>query len=439
MLNGVYFIMRWLMEYINRLVDEIVAEKLETTGGVVIRGPKWCGKTRTAKEFAKSVLDLQDDEQLEKNMMLAGSDMSILLQGEKPRLIDEWQVIPRIWNSVRSDIDKQNKTGLYILTGSTTPNDEDTKNLHSGVGRFSFVDMKPMTLYESGESNGSISLSDISKKAVRVSGQISNIEYQKLAFLTCRGGWPSSIGKSDKVALNIIREYVTGLCESDISRIDGKMRNPELARVILKAYARHISTIDSNVTLIEDIKYFYGDISRQTISNYIKILKRLFVIDEVPSWNPNLRSKTGIRTSAKKGFVDPSIAVAALECTPDDLVHDPKTFGLIFENLVHRDLSVYVNKIGGHVRHYRDRQGLECDHVIHFHNGKHGLVQTKLGTYGVNDGIAKLREMRGLIKEKNKERMTIKEPEFLMVITGADTAFTTEDGILVVPIGCLKD
>jgi hypothetical protein len=325
------------------------------------------------------------------------------------------------------------------LTGSTTPNDEDTKNLHSGVGRFSFVDMKPMTLYESGESNGSISLTDVLNKRISISGQSSSIDYSRLAFLTCRGGWPSSVGKSDRVALNTIREYVTGLCESDIRRIDGKMRNPELARVILKAYARHVSTIESNTALINDVKYFYGDISRQTIANYIKILKRLFVIDEVASWNPNLRSKTGIRTSPKKGFVDPSIAVAALECSPDDLIHDPKTFGFIFENLVYRDLSVYVNNIGGHVRHYRDRQGLECDHVIHFHNGKHGLVQTKLGTYGIDDGIEKLREMRDLIKEKNKEKMIIKEPEFLMVITGTDTAFTTKDGIFIVPIGCLKD
>jgi len=427
------------MKYIRRIADEIVTDKLETTGAVVIRGPKWCGKTRTAKEFAKSVLELQDDEQMEKNKMLAGSDMSILLQGEKPRLIDEWQIIPRIWNSIRSDIDKQNKTGIYILTGSTTPKDEDTKDLHSGVGRFSYVDMKPMTLYESGESNGSVSLSDILLKKVKVSGQTSNIDYQMLAFLTCRGGWPSSIGKSDKVALSIIKEYITGLCESDIRGIDGKMRNPELARAILRAYARHVSTIDSNTTLIDDVKYSYGDISRQTISEYTKILKRLYVIDEVPSWNPNLRSKTGIRTSSKKGFTDPSIATAALECSPDDLAHDPKTFGLLFENLVHRDLSVYVNKIGGHVRHYRDRQGLECDHVIHFHNGKHGLVQTKLGTYGINDGISKLREMRDLIKEKNKEKIVVKEPEFLMIVTGTDTAFTTEDGILVVPIGCLKD
>lgn len=426
-------------EYKKRIVDDIIDEKLETTGAVVIKGPKWCGKTRTAKEYAKSSLDLQDDEQIEKNKMLAGNDMSILLKGEKPRLIDEWQVIPRIWNSVRSDVDRQNKTGLYILTGSTTPKDEETKNLHSGVGRFSFVDMKPMTLFESGESNGTISLKDIINNKVKVSGQTSNIDYQRLAFLTCRGGWPSSLDKSDRVALNVVKEYITGLCESDIRRIDGKMRDPEIARAILKAYARLVSTLETNATLIDDVKFNFGEVSRQTITDYLKVFKRLYVIEEIPSWNPNLRSKTGIRTSPKKGFVDPSIATAALECSPEELALDPKTFGFIFENLVNRDLSVYVSKIGGYVRHYRDRQNLECDHVIHFHNGKYGLVQTKLGTYGIDDGIAKLREMRDLIKEKNKEKKTVKEPDFLMVIAGIDTAFTTEDGILVVPIGCLKD
>lgn len=426
-------------KYINRIVDDVIKEKLETTGAVLIRGPKWCGKTRTGKEFAKSYLELQDDEQLEKHKMLAGSDMSILLKGEKPRLIDEWQVIPRIWNSVRSDIDKQNKTGLYILTGSATPNDEETKNLHSGVGRFSFVDLKPMTLFESGDSNGSISLKDIMNNDVEVSGQTSDIDYKRLAFLTCRGGWPSALDKSNKVALNVVKEYITALCESDIRRIDGKMRDPEIARAILKSYARHVSTLESTTTLIEDIQFNFGEVSRTTIIEYLKIFKRLYVIEEIPSWNPNLRSKTSIRTSRKKAFVDPSFATAALECSPEELANDPKTFGFIFENLVNRDLSVYVDKIGGHVRHYRDRHNLECDHVIHFHNGKYGLVQTKLGTYGIEDAISKLREMRDLIKAKNKVKRTVKEPDFLMVITGTDTAFTTEDGIFIVPIGCLKD
>ena len=217
------------------------------------------------------------------------------------------------------------------------------------------------------------------------------------------------------------------------------MRDPEIARSILKAYARLVSTLETNATLIEDIKFNYGEVSRQTIADYLKIFKRLYVIEEIPSWNPNLRSKTGIRTSPKKGFVDPSIATAALECSPEELSLDPRTFGFIFENLVNRDLSVYINKIGGYVRHYRDRQDLECDQVIHFHNGKYGLVQTKLGTYGIKDGVEKLRKMRNLIQDKNGENKTVKEPDFYMVITGTGNAFTTEDGILVIPIGCLKD
>lgn len=427
--------------YKKRIIDEILLDKLETTGAVIIKGPKWCGKTTTAKQFTKSVIDLQDDSELEKNQLLAGSDMSILLQGEKPKLIDEWQVIPRIWNSVKSDIDRQNKTGLYVLTGSATPKDKETKNLHSGVGRFSFLEMKTMTLFESGDSNGTISLKDIVDGKVKVSGQKSNINYQELAYITCRGGWPSSLTKSRKLALNVVKEYITGLCESDIIKLDGKIKKPELAKIILKSYARHVSTIESNTTLIDDVQYYYGDVSRQTVMSYINAFKRLYVIEEIPSWNPNLRSKTGIRTSPKKSFVDPSIAAAALECSPEELALDPKTFGFIFENLVNRDLSVYVNKIGGYVRHYRDRYNLECDHVLHFYNGKHALVQTKLSTYNIEDGINKLRELRDLIFEnnQNKENKKIKEPDVLMVITGSDTAFTTEDGIFVVPIGCLKD
>ena len=427
------------MIYRKRIIDSIMEEKLETTGGIVIRGPKWCGKTRTAKEFAKSFLELQDDEQLERNRLLAGSDISLLLKGEKPRLIDEWQVIPRIWNSVRSDIDRQNRSGLYILTGSATPNDRESKDLHSGAGRLSFVDMKPMTLYESGESNGSISLREIMEGTAHISGQTSAIDYQGLAFLACRGGWPSALEKSSKIALGIVKEYVNSLCESDIIRIDGKMRNPDLARAILRAYARHVSTLESDSTLMDDVGFHHGSVSRQTMAEYLNIFKRLYVLDEVPSWNPNLRSKTSIRTSPKKGFTDPSIATAVLECSPQELALDPQTFGFIFENMVNRDLSVYANKIGGYVRHYRDRQKLECDHVIHFQNGKYGLVQTKLGSHGIEDGVAKLAQMRDLIREKNKIKMTVKEPDFLMVVTGMNTAFTTPEGVLVVPVGCLRD
>ena len=427
------------MDYIKRTIDATIELKLQVTGGVVIKGPKWCGKTTTAKQFAKSVLDLQNTKTLEKNRQIADNDISLLLEGKSPRLIDEWQVIRKIWNAVRTDIDERNESGLYILTGSTTPVDD--RSLHTGIGRMAFVEMKPMTLFESGESNGSISLKDIMENVAVIQGQKSEISYQQLAFLTCRGGWPSSVGRSEMIALEIVKEYVNGLCEMDISNIDNVKRNPALTRFILRAYARHISTINSDVTMYDDIRALYGNITDQTLIDYVGALKRLYVIDEVIAWNPNLRSKTSIRTSPKKSFVDPSIGIAAMDISPKQLVLDPNTFGFFFENLVNRDLCVYANKLGGYVRHYRDRSGLECDHVIHFNNGKYGLVQTKLGSGKTEHGIEKLRELRDLIKERNRisGRIIVTEPDFYMVINGSETAFTTTDGIYVVPIGCLRD
>ncbi|MDR1734308.1 MAG: DUF4143 domain-containing protein [Oscillospiraceae bacterium] len=422
------------MNYIRRCIDATIALKLQVTGGVVIRGPKWCGKTTTAKQFAGSVLDLQNTKTLERNRQIAENDISLLLKGSPPRLIDEWQVIRQIWNAVRTDIDERGETGLYILTGSTTPTDDPT--LHSGIGRLSFVEMKPMTLFESGESNGSISLHEIADGSAQVAGQKSEIDYQRLAYLTCRGGWPSAIGKSETVALEIAKEYVNGLCEADISNVDGRTRNPLLTRFLLRAYARHVSTIDADTALYGDIRAHYGSITDQTLIDYLNALKRLYVLDEVQAWNPNLRSKTSIRTSPKKSFIDPSIGIAALDIAPKQLALDPETFGLFFENLVERDLSVYAAKSGGHLRHYRDRMGLECDHVLHFNNGKYGLVQTKLGSGQTDHGIAKLRELRSLIEAKSK---AFAAPDFCMVINGGETAFTTTDGIYVVPIGCLRE
>ncbi|MCL2341686.1 MAG: DUF4143 domain-containing protein [Firmicutes bacterium] len=428
-----------MKEYIKRIIDDEIELQLQVTGAIVIKGPKWCGKTTSAKQYGKSILDLQNVKTLEENKRLAENDISLLLEGDKPRVIDEWQVIRPIWNAVRHDVDEKDDVGLYILTGSTTPVDDDT--LHTGIGRMSFLEMKPMTLFESGESNGTISLQKIVDGTEKVRGQKSTIDYQRLAFLTCRGGWPTAINKKDDIAIQVVKTYVKGLVESDISKIDGRTRNPILARQILRAYGRHVSTIDSNQTIYEDVQANYGEITEQTIIDYMNVLKRLYVIDEIDSWNPNLRSKTSIRTSPKKGFTDPSIGIAAMEISPKELALDPKTFGFFFENLVNRDLSVYTNKIGGYVRHFRDRFGLECDHVLHFNNGKYGLVQTKLGTSQIDQGIEKLRELRVLIKSKNEEegKIVTKEPDFYMVITGGETAYTTEDGIFIVPIGCLKD
>ena len=425
--------------YISRIMDDEIRRKLNVTGAVVIKGPKWCGKTTTAKQFAKSDIDLQSSETSNRYKKIAENDIMLLLEGNKPKLIDEWQEIPQIWNAVRTDVDKQNKPGLYILTGSTTPKDEETKQLHSGVGRMSFVEMKPMTLFETEDSNGSVSLKEIRDGNIKLSGQTSDINYERLAYLTCRGGWPSALKLDEDAALDVSKEYIKALTESDISRVDGRNRNPNLANHILRSYARNVSTVESDKTLFEDIQYNYGSVSESTLFEYVNILKRLYVIDEVESWNPNLRSKTSIRTSPKKGFIDPSIATAAMDISPKELALDPETFGLLFENLVYRDLSVYTRKIGGYVKHYRDRYGLECDHVIHFDNGKYGLVQTKLGSSGIEQGIEKLRQLKALIIEKNKKRRTVKEPDFMMVVNGYDMAYTTEDGILIVPVGCLRD
>ena len=428
------------MDYIKRIVDDVIELKLQVTGGVLIRGPKWCGKTTSAGRFAKSTLKLQDTKTIQKYKQIADNDISLLLEGEKPRLIDEWQVIPNIWNAVRTEIDENDEAGLFILTGSTIPPKKEGK-LHTGIGRFSFVEMKPFTLFESGDSSGSVSLEDILNERIVVRGQKSDIDYKRLAYLTCRGGWPTALKRNEKISLEIAKEYVKVLTNSDISEYDGVLRKADLAHTVLRAYSRHVSTINSNKTMFDDIRAFYGDVTDATVYDYLSVYRSLYVIEDIEAWNPNLRSKTSIRTSPKKAFVDPSIGIAAMGVSPKELALDPETFGLFFENLVNRDLSVYAGKIGGTVRHYRDRMGLECDHVIHFDNGKYGLIETKLGSTQTDYGIAKLREMRDLIRNKNAEanRIIVKEPNFYMVINSGETAVTTDDGILVVPIGCLKD
>lgn len=423
------------MEYINRVIDKEIAKKLQIMGCVVIRGPKWCGKTTTAKQFAKSVIELQDPVEGEKYKEIADNNIKLLLEGEYPHLIDEWQIIPNIWNAIRYDIDGKDSAGLYIITGSVTPNDKDTKGLHSGVGRMSFVTMYPMSLFESGDSNGSISLRDILNGTVEVNGQKSDVTYERLAYLTCRGGWPSAVKMTNEnLALDVAKEYLNALCESDIENTVKKNRNPALTRAIVRAYSRLVCTIEADKTLYEDIRDIYGDVSDPTILTYLNKLSRLYVIDEVPAWNPNIVSKTNVRTAPKKALVDSSIACAALQCSPSELALDPISFGLLFENLAGRDLKIYADSMGGYLRHYRDRYGLECDQVIHFDNGEYALIQTKLGTKKIKEAADKLVELKKKIKANDK-----KEPKFLMVVTGSDMAYTTTEGVLVVPIGCLRD
>ena len=421
------------MEYITRITDQELKDKLSVTGAVLIRGPKWCGKTTSAKQLAHSVLEMQDADLQENYLELANLKPSLLLEGDKPRLIDEWQLAPRLWNAIRYDVDKTGLTNQYILTGSSVPVLDDT--LHSGVGRFSFVTMKPMTLYESGNSNGKISLKDVLDGKRDIDGVTTDLDYEKIAYILCRGGWPNTLKMDDKQALVVAKNYIDALVNSDISRIDGVRRDANLALLILRAYARQVSTIDSDKSLFLDIQANYQDVSEKTIANYLDVLKKLYIIEEIPAWSPNIRSKTSIRTSSKKIFVDPSLAVAALGITPKELMMDPKTYRLLFENLVNRDLSVYANAIGGRLSHYRDRFGLECDNVIHFDNGKYALVEVKLGGDKIKDAEEHLLELEKLIN--NNEHLN--KPEFMMVITGTTMAYTLPTGIMVVPIGCLKD
>jgi predicted AAA+ superfamily ATPase len=423
------------MAYIKRIIDKTIAEKLQFMGCVVLRGPKWCGKTTTAKQVAKSVIELQDSVEGAKYKEIAENNIRLLLEGENPRLIDEWQLIPGIWNAIRNEVDKKGSTGLFIITGSVTPKDADKKDLHSGAGRMSFVTMHPMSLYESGDSNGSISLKDVLDGTIEINGQKSDITYERLAYLTCRGGWPSAVTmKDENLALKIANEYLNVLCEADIENDMDKSINPHLTRSIIRAYSRLVCTVEANKTLYSDIRSIYGDVSDPTIMAYLNKLRRLFVVDEIEAWNPNIISKTNVRTSPKKALVDSSIACAALQCSPKELAMDPISFGLLFENLVDRDLKIYADSQGGYLRHYRDRYGLECDQVIHFNNGEYGLIQTKLGTKKIKEATEKLIELRDKIKATGK-----KEPRFLMVVTGSDMAYTTKEGVLIVPVGCLKD
>lgn len=421
------------MNYVKRIVDKEIEEKLSTSGAILIKGPKWCGKTTSAKQFSKSILEMQNPDLEDNYKELANTKPSILLNGEKPLLIDEWQLAPKLWNAVRYAVDKNGTTGEYILTGSATPIEDSS--LHSGVGRFSFIEMKPFTLYESNDSNGLISLIDLLNGKREIDGIKTDLTYEKIAHVLTRGGWPNSV-VNDQKAGEVAKNYIDVLCNSDISRIDGIKRDPNLARAILKSYARQISTIDSNQSLIDDVKANYADVSDRTINDYLTTLKKLYIINEIEAWNPNIRSKTSIRTSPKKSMIDPSLAVALLDCTEKDLMLDIKTYGLFFENLVTRDLSVYANAIGGHLKHYRDRYGLECDNVIHFNNGKYALVEIKLGGTGIKNAEKHLLELKKLIDESESK---LESPEFLMIITGTDMAYTTENGVLVVPIGCLKD
>ena len=426
------------MEYIKRYVDEELTDILECMGAVLIVGPKWCGKTTTATQFAKTIIELQHPTLGKSYIELADVDPLLLLDGEKPLLIDEWQMAPELWDAVRYSVDKTEGYGLYILTGSTIV--DNSKINHKGVGRIHRLMMRPMSLYESGDSNGKISLVDLfNNNDVKINGITSDLSLRDLTFLASRGGWPETVNIEDKQKqLIVASSYFDNICRDDTYNIDGVKRDSKLFEAILRSYSRNISALVSNTKIMADIEENYGKISEPTFYSYITVLKNLFVIDNVSAWAPNIRSKQKIRKTEKKEFIDPSIAVAGLNVTPEMLIYDLETFGFIFETLCIRDLKVYSSPLGGKVLYYNDGT-LEVDCVLQIADGRYGLIEFKLGDKRIDEGAQTLLKMDKLIKQKIAEGNThIPEPSFLAVITGDPIAKVRKDGVMVIPIGALR-
>lgn len=430
-----------MSDYKKRVAEQNLADHLDAMGAVLIEGPKYCGKTTMAIQQANSVLLMSDPDHIEQNLSLARTNIRKLLEGETPRLIDEWQLAPQFWDAVRNEVDRRNADGQFILTGSAVPprpTTEEEKIFHTGTGRISRLKLRTMSLYESGESTGDVSLSSLFEDAEKVEGA-SHIDLDELAFLVCRGGWPkATLKENPKAALMQAKQYYKTVVGLDISRVDGVERNEELAKRLMRSYARNQGSQATLGTLLADLKNNEADtLTEYTIYSYINALKKIFVIEDALAWNPNLRSKTAIRTSDTRYFTDPSIATAALGIGPKDLINDLNTFGLMFETLAVRDLRVYADAIDGTVYHYRDKSNLECDAVVHLENGSYGLVEIKLGgAQLVREGAATLLELAGKL-----DTTKMKKPSFLMVLTGiGEYAYKRpDDGVLVVPIGCLKD
>lgn len=442
------FTFKNMSEYLKRIADQMLTDKLESSGAVLIEGPKYCGKTTLAKQQAKSVLSMADPNTLSQNLAIARTNISRLLAGETPRLIDEWQIAPQFWDAVRNEVDNREDDGQFMLTGSAVPGKarkDDSGNsigdeqiFHTGTGRISRLKLRTMSLWESGDSTGDVSLGNLFVNADKIDG-VSHIDLDRLAYLTCRGGWPKAVlKKTVKAALAQAFNYFDSVVSNDIKRVDDIDRDEELAKRIMRSYARNQGSQATAGTILADIRN-NGDeqMSDGTVYSYIKALKEIFVIEDSVAWNPNLRSKTAIRTSDTRYFIDPSIATASLGLGPNDLINDMETFGLIFETLAVRDLRVYADALDGKVYHYRDKNNLECDAVVHLRNGSYGLIEIKIGGADlINAGAKSLKDLSDKI-----DTTRMKKPSFLMVLTGiGDYAYKRpEDGVLVVPVGCLKD
>lgn len=420
-----------MLDYLPRVSDELLKLKIESKGAVLIEGAKWCGKTTSALQFAKSVLFMQQPENKAQNILMADISPKTLLAGENPRLIDEWQLAPKLWDAVRFEVDQRQAFGQFILTGSATPPDWSVVS-HTGTGRIARLIMRPMSLLESRESSGEISLKDLFSGNKELVGK-SNIDASKLAFLACRGGWPMSVKLTGLSALLQARDYVDSVAESELSLADNTKRDEYRLRQFLRSYARLVGSQAGVPQIQKDISA-NTEVSDKTVYEYLRVLKGIFVIEDAPAWNPNLRSKTAIRSADTRYFVDPSIGAASLGLGPEDLLADLNTFGFIFENLCIRDLRIYAEALDGSVFHYRDSNNLECDAVIHLRNGKYGLIEIKLGGDKlIEEGVATLKKLESKL---DIDRMN--KPSFLMVLTGVGNyAFRRPDGVYVVPIGAL--
>lgn len=430
------------MKYLSRIADNVLQERLEAFGAILIEGPKWTGKTTTAEHHASSVLKMQDPDKREEYLATASAKPSLLLKGDQPRLIDEWQDAPVLWDAVRTAVDKEGGTpGQYILTGSNTV---DKDNIyHTGTGRISRMKMCPMSLWESQDSTGEVSLRELfDNPDYDIDGASSKLSIPELIRVACRGGWPVTLQLKEKGALMIAKDYVNSVCDQDISAVDKKQRNPKIAKQIMRSYARNISTLAKKTSILTDVTSS-GEItiSMDTYDDYIAALEKLFVIQDIDAWCPAIRSKTAIRSMPKRCFADPSIAVAAMGVNPDALETQLKTFGFIFEQMCARDLRAYTPDFGSRLSYYRDRYGLEADLVLHLEDGRYALVECKLGSREIEEGSSHLLELKRLIQEHNKEekQVPLREPDLLIVLTGGSMAYTRPDGVKVIPLACLKD
>ncbi len=418
--------------YKPRILDKLLEQKLRSIGAVLIEGPKACGKTTTAKQLAHSSLMLSSAQTREAVSMTLDMDPKLVLAGEAPRLIDEWQTVPRIWDEVRAELDERGELGQFILTGSAVPADR-TEIFHSGTGRFAWLTMRPMSLFESNHSAGVVSLETMFSGDQKIFAE-NALDLREIASLVCRGGWPQSLHLEDEDAFEYVRSYLEAVVNVDVSRVDGVRRDPERVMSLLRSCARSIGTQTSLGQIEKDIASIEGAAGMKlfSISSYMKALKEIFILEDMTAWNPNLRSKTAIRTTSTRYFADPSVAAAALRIGPEDLLQDLKTFGFLFENLCVRDLRVYADALRADVFHYRDKTNLECDAVIHRRDGRFGLIEIKLGgEENIEHGAKTLKALAS--------KLATQQPAFLMVLIGAGPyAYRRDDGVLVVPIGCLR-